>query len=103
MSVFVNRNDTDILVDNLRDLQNLRDTPQHEDNKKSSVLICEIYGTSLCSPPLWRFHFPMTLMYVSIRLLTIFCLSCLAAMRFTEILLESINVSHQLPMLLEPL
>ena len=26
---------TDILVDNLRDLQNLRDTPQYEDNKKS--------------------------------------------------------------------
>ena len=37
MSVLVNRNDTDILVDNLRDLQNLRDTPQHEDNKKSSA------------------------------------------------------------------
>lgn len=44
----------------------------------------------------------MMLLYVSIRLLTIFCLSRLAAMRFTEILLESFDVRHEVPVFLIP-
>ena len=69
-----------------------------------SVSIREICGTTPppCSPPLLRYHLPMMLLYVSIRLLTIFRLSCLAAIILTEILLESVDVRYEVPVFVVP-